>query len=451
MTKRSLGWWQWETLLVTMGGYALYYVIRKNLSLAMPLLGDEFGISKVQLGAFLTAHGLIYGLARFTNGILTDRNSARKVMAVGLFLCACVNLVFGCSDFAAKAIANLFSAGGATAFTTALVWFMGITWVIHGYLQGMGVGPCVKTLPQWFPPDQLATKQAIWNLSHSIGAGGVFALLGWWIIPTFHAWRLCFLVPAAIAMMGSFALYFAMKDSPKDVGLPEIPGRKVNVVKTKEESAAYKQFVIDHVLKNPYIWILAISNFFVNTVRFAALDWGPTLLVESKGLTLAQATTLCFVFEIFGGNLGMVAAGWASDHVFGSRTHRTCVFCFFGAALAVSLFWLVPSNANLIVKLLPFALIGFFVYGPQALLGIASTQQATPRAAASAGGILGILGYLSTIVSGIGFGWMAQHWGWNAAYATIFACAILGGLVVLTMWKAPAEQVLCDKDLNGRP
>ena len=45
-TKRSLGWWQWETLLVTMGGYALYYIIRKNFSLTMPLLGG-IGISKV--------------------------------------------------------------------------------------------------------------------------------------------------------------------------------------------------------------------------------------------------------------------------------------------------------------------------------------------------------------------------------------------------------------------
>ena len=117
------------------------------------------------------------------------------------------------------------------------------------------------------------------------------------------------------------------------------------------------------------------------------------------------------------------------------------MFCFFGIALAVAAFWAVPESAPLAVKLVPFALIGFFVYGPQALLGISSTQQATPRAAAAAGGILGILGYLSTVVSGIGFGWMAQTWGWNAAYATILVCAVLGGLTVLMMWKAPAEQV----------
>lgn len=439
MTRRGFGWWQWETLLVTMAGYAIYYVVRKNLSLAMPLIGNEFGISKVQLGAFLTMHGLVYGLARFTNGILTDRNSARKVMAAGLFACAVVNLVFGMSDSAARCLARICGDGGPAAFSTALVWFMGIAWIVNGYFQGMGVGPCVKTIPQWFPPKELATKQAIWNLSHSIGAGGVFALLGWWIIPSFNAWRLCFIVPAGIAFAGSVGLWLAMKDSPKDVGFDELPGGRIEAVRTAAERADYRAFIRRHVLGNPLIWILAVSNFFMNTVRFAALDWGPTLLVESKGLTLAAATTLCFTFEIVGGNLGMVAAGWVSDHVFGSRTHRTCAICFIGVTLSIAAFWFVPASAPLVLKLVPFALIGFFLYGPQALLGVASTQQATPRAAASANGVLGVAGYLSTIVSGIGFGWLAQTWGWGSVYATILVAAVMGGVAVALMWNKPAN------------
>lgn len=102
-------------------------------------------------------------------------------------------------------------------------------------------------------------------------------------------------------------------------------------------------------------------------------------------------------------------------------------------------FWLVPASAPFVLKLLPFAAIGFFLYGPQALLGVASTQQATPRAAASANGVLGIAGYLSTIVSGIGFGWMAGRWGWTSVFATMLASAVLGGAVVALMWKVPAR------------
>lgn len=437
--RHSFKFWQWETLLVTTAGYAIYYIVRKNLSLAMPLIGEEFGISKVQLGAFLTLHGLIYGLSRFTNGILTDRNSARKVMAAGLFACAVVNLLFGLSDGVAKWLSGVLGNGGHEAFTMALVWTMGIVWIVNGYFQGMGVGPCVKTIPQWFSPDELATKQSIWNLSHSIGAGGVFALLGWWIIPAFHAWRLCFIVPAALAFAGSIGLLLAMKDSPRELGFPAVEGHVVAPVETPEAKADYRRFVRRYVICNPTIWILAVSNFFMNTVRFAALDWGPTLLIESKELSLAAATALCFTFEIIGGNLGMLVAGWVSDHVFESRTHRTCAICFVGVAVSVVAFWLVPASAPFLLKLLPFAAIGFFLYGPQALLGVASTQQATPRAAASANGVLGIAGYLSTIVSGVGFGWMAGRWGWASVFATMLASAVLGGAVVALMWKAPAR------------
>ena len=436
-TGRSLRFWQWETLLVTMGGYALYYIIRKNLSIAMPLLGD-IGVSKVQLGAFLTAGGIVYGIGRFLNGIVADRNSARKVMAIGLFICSAVNVLFGFSDFIALGGAAPVVSEGASA-AVALVWTMGITWIVNQYFQGMGVGPCIKTLPKWFPPDELSTKQSIWNLSHSVGAGAVFALCGWLLIPVFHSWRLCFVVPAAIAAAGGVAVLLLFKDSPEVVGLAGVESGKRKDESGEENTSDYKSYVSRWVFRNPRVWTIAIADFFVYTVRFAALDWGIVLLMETKGLSLAEATTLCFMFEIVGGNLGMVVAGWATDRFFDSCAHRTSVFCMAGAAASIAAFWLVPESAPVLLKLAPFMMIGFFIYGPQALLGVATTQQATPRAAGVAGGFVGIFSYASTILSGIGFGFVAQHWGWNAAYATIFAAAVVGGLVVLAMWKAPAK------------
>ena len=417
-----------------MVGYALYYVIRKNLSIAMPLLG-EIGISKVQLGAFLTCGGIVYGLGRFLNGIVADRNSARKVMALGLAICALVNVAFGFSD----SLAGLGREGAAE--TGTIVWTMGVLWILNSYFQGMGVGPCIKTLPQWFPPEELSTKQSVWNLSHSLGAGAVFALCGWFLIPAFHSWRLCFIVPAAIALVGAVAILFLFKDSPEGMGFRPVGGCRGEDAAETNETVDYKAYVREHVFRNRNVWIIAIADFFVYTVRFAALDWGIVLLMETKGLSLAQATTLCFVFEIVGGNCGMVVAGWATDRFFGSRAHRTSVFCMFGAALAIAAFWAVPTSAPLAVKLLPFLAIGFFIYGPQALLGVATTQQATPRAAGVAGGFVGIFSYASTILSGIGFGFIAQRWGWQAAYAAILSAAVTGGIVLVTMWRATSGRV----------
>ena len=50
---------------------------------------------------------------------------------------------------------------------------------------------------------------------------------------------------------------------------------------------------------------------------------------------------------------------------------------------------------------------------------------------------LTIVSYASTILSGIGFGFVAQQWGWDAAYATILASALAGGGVLLLIWRAP--------------
>ncbi|MGH7945590.1 MAG: MFS transporter, partial [Opitutaceae bacterium] len=39
-------YWQYRTLIATMFGYAAFYLVRKNLSFAMPGMQDDLGITK---------------------------------------------------------------------------------------------------------------------------------------------------------------------------------------------------------------------------------------------------------------------------------------------------------------------------------------------------------------------------------------------------------------------
>lgn len=75
---KKFKYWQTRTIVVTMIGYALYYFVRKNFNTAMPSIEATFGITKAQLGLFLTLNGIIYGLSRFINGFIADRVSARR-------------------------------------------------------------------------------------------------------------------------------------------------------------------------------------------------------------------------------------------------------------------------------------------------------------------------------------------------------------------------------------
>ena len=174
-TKR-FKYWQTRTIIATMVGYALFYFVRKNFSLAMPGLEADLGISKTSLGIFLTLNGVVYGLSRFVNGILADRMNARWYMAIGLALCALANFAFGFGEDVSYWITGQHD---GSQFTNTMILFMGIMWVINGMLQGTGFPPCARLLTHWIPPTELATKMSVWNTSHSIGAGLVVILCGY--------------------------------------------------------------------------------------------------------------------------------------------------------------------------------------------------------------------------------------------------------------------------------
>jgi sugar phosphate permease len=437
-------YWEWRTIIVLMIGYAFYYFVRKNFSIAMPAMEESLGVSKVQLGLFLTLNGIIYGLSRFVNGLLADRHSRRNLMTLGLVLSGIVNLLICFSPKMNSFMTVLDSEGKAT---TALVYIIGSLWVINGYLQGMGVPPCQSLLAHWIKPSELATKQSIWNASHSIGAGLVSVLCGFLLKHFgYSAWQLCFAIPAIIAILGASVIWFGVKDSPASVGLPEIEDleapSEAEPVKAKEgevvavEASAFKKIANKLVFGNPLIWILAVSNFCIYVVRFTILDWGTSILTQFKGLNIATAGMAVGLAEMVGGILGMLVAGWATDRFLKSKAHRTCFICTVCATITFVCLW--KSTAVWAVILFDI-LTSFFIYGPQALLGTCASMQATKHAAATANGILGIFGYASTTVSGVLFGALSQNYGWDRVFlvATIFG--IVGSIVIALMWNAPAD------------
>ena len=116
---------------------------------------------------------------------------------------------------------------------------------------------------------------SVWNTSHSIGAFVALVICGYVVS---LGWRWCFYIPAIIAAFGVLLIWVMLRDTPTSVGLPEITvGKQTDTIEQKKSRKEFKAILIKRVFCNPYIWILSIANFFVYTVRFAFLDWGPTM------------------------------------------------------------------------------------------------------------------------------------------------------------------------------
>ena len=403
-------YWERRMIIATIIGYATYYLVRKNLSMAMPVMEKDLGISKADLGLFLTLHGVLYGVSKFANGFFGDRSNVRTFMAAGLFLSAVVNVCFGFSSAVAA---------------------LGIFWMINGWFQGMGFPPCARAFTHWVPPKELATKMSIWNASTNLGAGMVFVICGY-LLSWFGKWQLCFFVPAALAFLCALFLWWVLPDTPQALGLPEVEGTKVKAAAEKDED--WKAVAVKYVFSNPYIWLLAVANFFVYTIRYAMLDWSPTLLTQAKGLRLSDAGWMAAGYEI-SGMIGALIGGWITDRVFGGRGFRSCVFYMAAAGVSVLLFWKVAGQSALLNTLLLCA-SGFFIYGPQCLISIAAANLATKRAAATAVGLTGFFGYASTTLSGWGLGKLVQTYGWDAGFIGMLIVAVLGTIACALGWRA---------------
>jgi sugar phosphate permease len=406
--------WQIIVLIFSTFGYAMFYLVRKNFSVVQPIIGANLGISKEGLGLILTCHGVMYGISKFLNGMLADRANACVFMATALIASALLNIWFG--------------------FSSTLAIFIFI-WVLNGWFQGMGFPPCARLITNWFSTKKLGVNFSIWNSSHNIGSIIIVLLCGALVG---FGWRICFFVPAGIALLSAIVIWYMMPDTPPSVGLPEVEGTHIEADDPGAKEN-FKEFIREHVFRNKYIWIISMANFFVYILRYAVFDWGTTILLEAKHIKIMHAAWMIAGFELFG-FLGALLGGWISDRFLGGRATRACIVYMVLAGVSIFAFWKSQSHSELLMTGL-LCSSGFFIYGPQCLIGIAVANLATKRAAATAVGLTSIFGYASTTLSGYGLGYVAHHYGWDAGFACLIACAIIGTLLFAFMLVRQGDRI----------
>jgi OPA family glycerol-3-phosphate transporter-like MFS transporter len=194
-----------------------------------------------------------------------------------------------------------------------------------------------------------------------------------------------------------------------------------------------------HILPNRALWYVCMANFFVYIIRMGFFNWAPTFLQEARGASIMTSGAQNALFELMG-TAGGLFAGWASDRIFQGR--RSCASFYFMLCLIVLLFlfWQLPMPSQNMNTLFLF-LMGFFIYGPQTLVGVSGAEFGSKRAAAAANGLTGTFGYLGGAVAGVGVGRIADSWGWNAVFFFFGICAVIGSFFFVLNWKRTSQKI----------
>ena len=309
---------------------------------------------------------------------------------------------------------------------------LGIKWLVSGLWMAF----LCKAFTHWYSQSERGRWWSFWNASHNIGGALIPILTAW--IAQYYGWRFAMGIPGILSIIMGFILLNRLTDTPQSLGLPPIekfrndyPSAKS---KEKERELSVKEILFKYVLSNPLLWVLGGAYFFVYIIREAMNAWSLLYLVEAKGYAQLKASSVIFWLDI-GGMCGGIFAGWASDKLFNARRVPVTVIYSLGIA-AVLLFAWGPAEQNYLLDCATVAATGFFIYGPQMLIGMAAAELSHKKAAATASGFTGWMGYLGSAVAGYPLGVITQNYGWTGFVFTLTICAALAALFLSPLWKA---------------
>lgn len=413
-------------------GYAAYYLVRKNLSLASADMIAEGLIDKQGVGIAASAVSIAYAFSKFIMGTLSDRSDARKFLTVGLVLASLVMMAVGFLPF------STVNMGLNVALLFAIM-------LVVGVISGMGWPPCGRIMAYWFSNNERSFKMSLWNTSHTFGSGtlGIIAIFGVGLFADMgiaQPWRANFIIPSMFALLLAAFCWWALRDTPESCGLPSVADWRNDHsgVKTKEkvgEKVSFRTQLFDYVLKNKWIWMIAFANAFVYLVRYGIGDWAPTYLQES-GIMTAAESKMAFSVHNYVGALGTVVCGWISSRFFKGRCAPPNIIFMCLVAVGCLVYWQVPAIAAAtgisarILVYISLIIIGFCIYGPVALVSIQALNLVPKNAAGTAAGFVGLSGYLigDSLLSKIIVGSLADK-SWDMANMVIVAGAVLGIII----------------------
>ncbi|MFV9936846.1 MAG: MFS transporter, partial [Rickettsia endosymbiont of Haemaphysalis japonica] len=204
----------------------------------------------------------------------------------------------------------------------------------------------------------------------------------------------------------------------------------------------YEKLLTPQLLKmvfcNKLIWYVCLANMFVYIIRSGVIYWAPTFLKDLRNISLANAGLQIGLYEMIG-IPGALIAGVLSDKLFqGCRGPVASIYMVLLSLLLV-LFWQLPIHSELL-SIVMFSLIGFFVSGPQLLVGIAAADFSTRQAVGTANGLSGLFGYLGAAIAGVSVGWISDNYGWNGVFIFFSISALLGGGLFALIWNRSAKK-----------
>lgn len=292
----------------------LAYIDRVCISQAAPLISQDLGFNKKDMGYVFSAFALAYALFEVPGGWMGDWMGPRKVL---------MRIVIWWSAFTA---------------ITGYMWNLS-SMVVCRFLFGAGEAGCFPNLTKafsvWLPADERVKAQGImWTFARW---GGAFTPPLVLFVLGHMSWRWAFVVFGAIGVIWAGLFYAWFRDNPKDH--PSVNAGEMELLKNVAHNAeGHGNVPWGLLIRSRSVWLLWVQYFCLSFPWYFYITWLPTYLQEHRHLTPAESAKYA-ILPLFFGGMGSLFCGFVSPritHITGSvKMTRRLMACagFFGAGV----------------------------------------------------------------------------------------------------------------------
>ncbi len=393
------------------------YIDRQAISVAAPVLSEEFGFTASDYSWIVSSFLFAYALMQILAGRLIDRMGTKRGFSLAVVWWS---------------LANMLHAVGTGVWSFSLFRFL------LGLGEAGNYPASLKAISEWFPRSERSMAVGILNVGPGLGAIIAPPLVATLVLTV--GWRLAFVATGVIGLLwlvGWQKLYRSPECHPRIT-----PEEAELILRERYQPSSTNDGMrwVDY-FRYKEVWGVMLARFVCDGAFYFFVFWLPKYLSDERGFNLAEIGLLAWI-PFLAADVGSLSGGWLGGRLIarGWSLNASRKLVIWIGALLVPLVLFAVSARSAFWALMVIAVAMFAIQVKSSSLFTLPADLFASRHVASVWGVSGAAGSFGGMLFQPLVGWFVDHVSYTPVFVIVSVMHILSAAIV--MWMIPRVEPL---------